>query len=224
MAWYTRSELATLLGKHRSFISTYVSRGKLIMSGDVVDSDLKLNAEFIQKWLQIKSEKEDTDTPKETEKKKYSTQNKKHSEPKQLVLEPPNVIPVVVDPENSISALDRKKALADIALKESRNRINLLDEAKKRAENIPTEIVSAVIATLGQQFQSAYKAGSESLMMELTHKYKIPPEGVASLKIKLTTLINKSHDNAIREAKMQIKKVVIEISEGVETQEEESND
>lgn len=217
MPLYLRTDFAELCGKSRGYISQYISRGKLTMSGDYIDTDVTENNEMMVKWLAQKVEDDQNQSQAEPEpkpkKKKKSQANKKHAAPDKKILPPPDVKPVVVDPENTISVLDRKKAMADIELKESNLRLNQLKEAKLRGENIPTKMVSEVISMLGKSFQASYKNGAEQLMQNLMHELKIAPEIVAKYKGKLIDQVNKSHDDGISEAKLGVKNIIDQISD-----------
>lgn len=220
MALYLPAHFAKLCGKSRGYIATYISRKKLRKSGDYIDSNVRENNELMIKWIAEKKHKEYNDLQEAKANGKVETKNE--PEPKSKDLPAPNVSPPVdkvlaapdllegvkYDKDAGLSTLDRQKAEIELELKRARI-INLeLDSAKKRGENIPTDIVSSIISALGHNFQRSYKAGAESLMMEFNHKNKIPPEQVAKLKSDLIKQINKSQKNAIDEAVKELQALI----------------
>ena len=50
MPLYGQAEFARLLGKKNSFVSTYITRGKIVKSGDVIDSEVPQNKAIMQKY------------------------------------------------------------------------------------------------------------------------------------------------------------------------------
>lgn len=211
MPLYSRSDFAKLCGKSRGYITQYVTRRKLIMSGDFIDTGEQQNFDMMNKWLAQKAEKEESEAPDIQQPSKQSP-NKSVSDPEPP---PPPRVPNTtqrVDPDFTISALDRKKSEADLELKESKIRLSKLQEAKLRGDNIPTSMVRSVVSLLGQSFQGSYKNGAQKLLLDLAHEMKMTQEQEAKYKGKLTKLINESHANAIKEAKIGIKNIVDEVS------------
>lgn len=218
MPLYKRSDFAKHCGKSRGHISKYISRKKLIMSGDFIDSDVRENHELMVKWVAEKKHKEYNDAQEakangettKTENQSSTPKVPNVSPPVDKVITAPDYLPpgTPYDKDAGLSNLDRQKAETELELKRARIRNIELDSAKKRGENIPTDIVSSIISTLGQNFQRSYKSGAESLMMEFNHKNKIPPEQVAKLKSDLIKQINKSQKNAIAEAVKEIKALI----------------
>lgn len=220
MALYIRAEFARLCGKSKGHVSKYVSRGKLIMSGDFIDTSVRENNEMMTKWIAEKNHKEYNDAQEaksngtivpDPKPKAPSKSNKKVSPPADKVLPAPDLFDgKPYDKDAGLSNLDRQKAETELELKRARIRNLELDSAKKRGENIPTDVVSSIISSLGSNFQRAYKAGADSLIMEFNHKNKIPPETVAKLKGDLIKLINKSQKNAIAEAVKEVEALIAE--------------
>ena len=216
MALYLPAHFAELCGKSRAHISTYVSRRKLLMSGDYIDSTVRENNEMMNKWIAEKNHKQYNDHQEakanETNVPEVKKSNKKVSPPAQKVLAAPDVVPpgTPYDKDAGLSNLDRQKAETELELKRARIRNLELDSAKKRGENIPTDVVASIISSLGTNFQRAYKAGADSLMMEFNHKNKIKPEVVAKLKGDLIKLINISQKNAIAKAVREVETLIAE--------------
>lgn len=197
------------------------------MSGDFIDTDNIQNKEMMEKWL---AQKNGTPPPPKKEKPKPEPKPKKEKKKKtvvekkkkELVVAPPkvekpkkpNVGPpeIEYDPNAGMSSLDRQKTMADIELKESRIRILALEEAKLRGENIPTSMVADVISLLSRSFQTAYKNGAQQILLDISHELKMTPKQEAKFKGKLVRLINKAHDDGIKEAKLGLKNIVEQTS------------
>lgn len=199
------------------------------MSGDFIDTDIRENREMMEKWLAQKNgtyqKPEPIPKPPPPPKEKKPKKEKKKPPPKkekEFIVAPPKPpkppkVPntgggVTYDPDAGMSSLDRQKTIADIELKEARIRILALDEAKLRGENIPTAMVGDLISLLSRAFQTSYKNGSQQILLDISHEMKMNPKQEAKFKGKLIRLINKSHDDGIKEAKMGVKNIVEQIS------------
>lgn len=191
-----------MCGKSPAHVSTYISRGKINVSGDFIDSDDPENFELMNKWRMqsgldpiepsIQQEKE---TPAETPKSSNSSD---------LNEEKPT--------RYEISALNREKARAEIEYKKEKANETRLKNAKLRGELIPTNMVVDLFAMLGHQFQMQYEIGANELAMEMAHKMKISPEIRGEIGEKLVEIINKSHQKAVNEAKMTVKNIISSVS------------
>lgn len=227
MPLYKQIEFAEIVGKTRGYINTYIKRRKIVMSGDYIDTDHAQNREMMEKWL---AQKNGTPPPPKPEKPKpepkkrgrprkpkedpppKKTKELKIAKPVESKPKVPNTGNAPYDPDAGLSSLDRQKAIADIELKEARIRILALDEAKLRGENIPTSMVGDLISLLSRSFQTSYKNGAQQILLDIAHELKMDPKQEAKFKGKLIRLINKSHDDGIKEAKMGVKNIVEQIS------------
>ena len=264
MALYLRSQFADHCGIKRAYVTTYVGRGKIIMRGEYIDTDIRENREFMEQQLEKKAAKEaeaeaeasktpplenskpltlsdekattqkgktvkaaDTKTVKALKAKKpVNTKTEDLVVPKAnskrvKAVEVPEAEEVGIESGMSIAQIDKAKKQAEILLKESQTRISLLKEQKMRGESIPTDMVADLVSMLGRSFQSSYKNGAFILLMEVSQKTKMSPEVEAEAKGLLVELINKSHSNAIKEAKIGIKNILAEVSDNFEDVEEE---
>ena len=184
MAKYTQSELASKLGKTRGWLNVYTKRGGVtnpIVKDGVIDDSIPQNRLFIDKWLAMRG-----DVPKVK------------AEPNQ------------VKEEETVS-LAEQKLKAEIAYKLGQVEKLKLEQAKLRGSSIPIDAVGALITSLGNGFQQSYKSGADSLMMELSNKYKIPAKGVAELKGFLYSLINDSHDRGVKLSKKDLRNIISDV-------------
>lgn len=224
MAIYTKSEVATLTGKAKAHISMGIRRNQLVVSvtedgEEKIDTEQGNNATVIKKWTGQEVAKKTTmvqepvkvvKTVKTVKAKpviKTARPPAKKTESKKTLgkLEPKIQDVPVSGPSDNLEIAKKK---ADIENKIANTNHKNLQSAKLRGESIPTVMVVGVISELGNGFQLAYKSGAESLMMNFNHKYRIPPEAVAELKLKLIELINFSHNQAVGIAKDTINKIL----------------
>ena len=191
MAKYTQSELASKLGKTRGWLNVYTKRGGVtnpIVKDGLIDDSIPQNRLFIDKWLAMRG-----DVPKVK------------TEPKRVKEEPKQV-----NEEETVS-LAEQKLKAEIAYKLGQVEKLKLEQAKLRGSSIPIDAVGALITSLGNGFQQSYKSGADSLMMELSNKYKIPAKGVAELKGFLYSLINDSHDRGVKLSKKDLRNIISDV-------------
>lgn len=207
MAFHTQSQFAELIGKSRGWLNVYIKRGGLnnpIMSGEFIDDTVHQNKEFLLKWKQKLIEankpatiKGPTSFPEPIQKPLKAP---RIEEPKEIELKP-----------SADDSLDTLKKKAEIEYKLGQVKKLKLEQAKLIGENIPIDSVASLIASLSNGFQQSYKSGAESLMMELSNKYKIPVKGIAELKGKLFELINSSHDKGIKLSKKELKNIISDV-------------
>jgi hypothetical protein len=223
MALLSRSEFADFCGKNIKSVNVYIGRGKIIPSGKFIDTKIPDNIIQMQKWGVdpngdiSKIESPPTPAP---EKKSPAPALKKAKATKVLKKnkEAPDYSKrKIIDPEDSVpdysrvlesSGLDTQKKQAEIIKIKETTLNTQLRNAKLRGESIPVNMVSDVISALGSGFQTAYKNGADSFMLELSHKHKLAPSVVSDLKVKLIELINNSHKRAISIAKKELKNVI----------------
>ena len=230
MAFHSKADFGILIGKPRNWVGQYIGRNKIVMSGDFIDDKDPTNAAFIKKWLANKEAAE-----RKAKEKANSVQVPQPETPpavekttKVKAKKGPNIVPPlskeklkapnIQEPEksnikpNESDALELRKKKAEIAFKEAQANKTELQAAKLRGESIPTALVSGVVSTLGRSFQTNYKNSAESLLIEMSHKLKIPPELEAEFKGKLIEVINKAHADALVAAKSTIDSIVSEVA------------
>ncbi len=194
MSLHTRAQFAELTGKTRAHISTYIKRGKIILSGKYIDDSIPQNKEIMNRWI------------KQSAKKGI----KGIKEPKIKTSPPKGIEEPQIQPDQFEGGLDAVKKQAEIDLKHAQIEKTKLQNQKLRGEAIPTDMVKNVVSVLGHSFQSSYKNGAEALILDFCHKMKASAKIEAEMKGKLINLINKSHENSITEAKKSIETIVDE--------------
>ena len=221
MALHTIPQFARLCGKRLSGVCNYIDRGKLIKSGDYLDDQIPANKAYLEKWkidesLIVEAVKK-LPVPKPAKPAKPI----KPPKPEKIVKGKQYAPPVFPEPKpsnrkyeepdassTSAYSLDQQKKMVEIAYKESQTRKSLLEEAKLRGLNIPTDLVTGLFLAMGRQFQTSYNNGASQFLTDFCHRTKVSVEIKSELKGKLTKLINDSHRVAIAEMKRSIKNII----------------
>ena len=201
MPLYSKKKFAQLCGKQAAHVSTNIARGKLITTGDLIDTDIEENHELMNKW---RMQENMEPLERETESKQPAQKTIDLSGPKEQTEPSPS--------KSEISALNKRKTLIEIEYKQSKTNETKLKNAKLRGELIPTNMVVDMFGMLGHQFQTQYEHGASELVAEITHKLKVSNELRGEIGEKLTELINKSHKTAIEDAKIAIRNVISAVS------------
>lgn len=222
MPLFTKSQFAKHCGKQNAHVSMAISRGRLVLSGDYIDSELPENKLVMEKWRASAGlDSSDTTTPAT---KTTPTDPKNIADP----VKPAPAAPTVTGPapaKRSISELEAEKKRAEIEWKKEKTKETALKNAKLRGELIPTNMVLDVVAMLGHSFQMQYEQGATAFVLDLVHKLKVSPEIEGEIKEKLVELINISHKKAVDEAKTGVKNVISAVSAAeMEVSEDEGPD
>lgn len=213
MPLYTKKKFAQLCGKTPAHVSTNISRGKIIVSGDHIDSDIPENFELMNKWrVQSGLEEIKPITPETTKTSPKTPENPKKTENSSQTTN-----------KSAVSRLNREKTIAEIEYKREKAHETRLKNAKLRGELIPTNMVVDLFAMLGHQFQMQYETGANEMVLEMAHKMKLSPEMRGEIGEKLVELINKSHKKAVEEAQNMVKSIIAGVS-GHETDENNDHD
>lgn len=188
MALYSRREFYELCGVSKAYLTNYIKRGKVILTGNMVDDTIAENRTFMETRVN-KGEKE--------------------QKPK-----PPKFEDIPLDDEEKQELKDlslRKKILDTKKVEEEVTRLQLTN-SKLRGEAIPVELVKNVIAQLSKSVISAFKDGADALLTEIAHSKKLSNAEHARLRGVLVDIVNGSTNNAIQIANKDIKKLASDYS------------
>jgi len=201
MPYYTRSEFAKLLGKKNSFITTYIERGKIVLSGEVIDTTLNENITIMKRWGVdvefINGESKTRAKPLEV------------GPPKRIIKE--KIINIQPPEYNNNSnnggqyQLDLDKKEAELEFKQVSTRIKLIEEAKLRGELVPLAQVTDLISMFSRSIIGSYKESIDQFLIEVNHRKKMSSKDSAELKGEMIRLINVAHDNSINNAIKELK-------------------
>jgi len=213
MPLYSKKKFAQLCGKSPAHVSTNISRGKIEVSGDYIDTDIPENFELMNKWREQSGL--DPIEPTAPTRDESASQAPKTSSTSESESSAPN--------KSETSKLNREKTRVEIEYKAEKAKETRLKNAKLRGELIPTNMVVDLFAMLGHQFQMQYDIGASELVLELCHKLKISEEIRGEIGEKLTEIINNSHKRAVDEAKMAVRNIISSES-GAETDDSDGDD
>ncbi len=186
MAHYTKKDFALLCGVKTNYLSNYIKRGKIILTGKFIDNKHPANAAFLQKYSEkakniIVLPDEKTKTDKEPDKGKM------------------NLNQYGIDLE--IKKADLAKKLAD---KEYRQ----LQIDKITGNSIPVDLVQSMIYVLNKTFITVFKDGADSFLIEISKRKSISIHETAELKGLLIKIINLASQKTTIESKREMKIIV----------------
>lgn len=207
MALHTREDFCELTGIKSREVSTYISRGKIVLSGELFDDTIPQNAEFIKKRAEIMSKKKGIEqTPPET-KPEY-----KNVSPNYANLKTPKYVPPAPGTEDKTPIIELERAkliLQNIKTTEEIEKLRL-HNAKASGESIPTELVKVIFAQHSKSVITSFHNGAENLLIEISKKLGMDRSVLAEFKGVLVKIINDAVDKSITESKKQIGNVVKE--------------
>ena len=191
MSLHTKAEFARLTGKSKAHVSMGIKRKQIILSGDYIDDTIHKNKTVMNRWI-------------------HQSSKAKVGKIAPPVEEKPKAPKGIKPPSQMFSdvGLDDIKKQAEIDLKIAQIERTNLQNQKLRGDSIPTDLVKSTVSILGHSFQSSYKNGAEAFIIDFCHRMKAPAKIEAEMKGKIIKLINKSHSNAIIEAKKSIESIV----------------
>lgn len=215
MALISRKEFGDKYNKSRSWISMYIKREKLILSGDWIDESLEPNKRLIERILKQESKPQ---PKKEVLKKKEVLEESPKESHRELkgYKEPviPEIKPTKIK-EGPVSEETRAmhaKAMYMLEVEDKIKEANLKDKelaaylkemqvAKKRGELIPVDHVRSIISALSTSFQTSYNQKTDILLIDIAQKTRMNEVDKAFFKGELIKTINIAHKEAVEESK-----------------------
>jgi hypothetical protein len=182
-------------------LSNYIKRGKVILTGELIDDTKPENIDFLQKFADRKLEKSNESEINTGEiVDKHSNNTKK---------EP--VVRQKTTPEGETEggySLDRKLKAQELKKKEAETRLLNLKEEKIRGEHIPTELIRSIIILQSQSFVTAFKNGMEDFITIMAKAKGMNVNEVAEARGELIRVINSTANKAVDLAKKGIDNIV----------------
>lgn len=210
MALHTRKQFSELCGMSGTpELSVYISRGKIIMSGDYVDDQQLQNKDFLMK-------REAKRNPKPAE----PVQKQPKSPPIRIIKDPiiptpkaPNVQkPDISDAEVGIYDLEKQqKALAIEKIKKE-NELLDVKIAKAHGESVPTDLIKSLIAQHSKAMSAAFYNAADNLLARFGKKYKVIPDDVAAYRGDIVDIINRATVDSIEDSRAALNEIVNEYS------------
>jgi hypothetical protein len=202
----TRKQFSEISGVNSDKLCVYIRRGKLVMSGKLIDTSIKQNAEFLAKW-QLKNDIKSKNPLALAV--KIPTDQLELTEPKDDSLN----ISDSLSESSSEDALTRANKYAQLKSKEIEIRLKLIDEEKKRGELVPTEHVKSIIGTQARAITTAFKDALELLIVRISAKKQLTLDETASVRGEMVEVLNGAIDAAVNESKKTLSKIIKEFSE-----------
>jgi hypothetical protein len=203
MALLTKEEFCELTGIEKRSIPTYVKRGKIILSGELIDQEIPQNQEFIKHRLDKFADKIQKKTP---EVKQYNNVSPNYSNIKAPEYKPPT------EQKQSGSIYSLEVEHKQLLIQKTAEEIEKLKlhNAKAAGESIPTDMVIVVFAQFSKSITTSFKNSVENILTELAHKQGISDNILAQYKGLLIREINSGVDRAVNESQHQISNIVNE--------------
>lgn len=215
MALHTKKQFGALCGLSASNITTYIQRGKLIPTGDLIDDTIPYNADFIrlranklaQPPLPIKAgntqEKPQTVPDKVKELASKGTAKVKQAKEKKE------------KPEVDYDRYDVEMQQKSLQLEKTQEEIEILKIKKEKLHGavIPTELANAMMVTHSESLKVAYNEASENLIVIIGQKKQLSTNEIAEVRTELTRVVNSAIDKAIGLSSRTLKAIVAEYSQ-----------
>jgi hypothetical protein len=192
-------------------LSVYISRLKVVMSGDYFDDSIETNKLFLAKFRGNNREDKAEKPAIQVEEKKVKVLEIREPEPAEID------VPDVGQPVNlkylDLEALEKEKKKVDI--QKGREQIEILKVQKQKLHGtlIPTELVVQLMILHTESIKVAYSEALDNMIIRIGHKKKLTSAEEADIKKQVGPLLNKAIDNAIRASKKGINNIVDEYSE-----------
>lgn len=193
MAFLSKKEFADKCGKTKSWLSVFIPRGKVVLSGEFIDDAIEPNKSFLKKW-EVKKLEHDT------------------VEPAPVITAPEvnTTIPKIKKTGSSASYDELEKRLKGLDADKREKEIEKLELqiAKLNGESIPTELAKMVMVQQSKSYIVFLKQTHENMITEIAAAAGLSSKATADLRIKNTALINKMVADVQAESKKMITNIV----------------
>lgn len=214
VAFHTRKQFAELCGidhstsSGRGTIGMAIKRGKIVLSGELIDDQFPENAEYLRKA----SAKSSTENVVETVLDNVS------STAKAPIIDTPErkqpKAPTVTAPKGESGyVLERQLKQQDLEKKQVETRLLNLREQKMLGEQMPTELVKKLIFEYNQSSITSQKDGYEDLLIIISKECNLNEIQLANLRRKMVDVVNTTVNKAIDMTKRNLKIILSEFSE-----------
>jgi hypothetical protein len=214
MALHLKADFARMCGLTTGNLTVYISRKKVIPSGDYIDDSLEINSAFLQKRKNHVSNKPTADQPQPEKKLRYIQPDR------ELPTQPDIQDPVDDDGDDddtggnyiTSAALNKKKLKVDIAKKIRETSILKLREEKIKGEIVPIDVIKNLFSMHTQSIITAQKDGIEELLINLSVEARLTGDQLARLRGKMVEILNNGVDKAIIITQRNMKVLVNEFA------------
>jgi hypothetical protein len=203
MAYYTRKDFGSLFAINPGDLSNYIKRGKIVLSGDLIDDSIQINKEFIaNRLLKLNRGKVETDD----------------GVPNIQTPELGGSSPLITSPDDLLAKekyheLQKKKIIAEIAQKESATRLNQFKIDKQKGELMPTDMVKIIFTQHTKSIVEEFKNAVDGILTKFSKRRDLDNAEVAEIRGELIKVINSATENAVKTSKKNIQNIISEYSE-----------
>lgn len=216
MALVSRKEFAVIAGLGYKVLNVYIGRGKIVPSGDYIDTLFVPNADFLR-GKGIDPENITLGSAPVVEQKKEIVPvvaQRKYAAP---IIKESKIIENKKEfrlPElKSTYGLEAEKKALEVEKLKKENRILSAKAEKLEGALIPTELVKSVIIELSEAMKIAYGESLETYTVVVGAQVKLNNEQISNIKKHFSGLINDTLKKQIEIAKKMISNIVDEYSE-----------
>lgn len=208
MALYLPKKFAEYCGIPYATVRSDLNRGKLIKSGDYIDSDIYPNDLYVQR--KHSESGADIKIPVVAPPKERILRIEKPEYPEP---EAPNVGEYDSHPAASdhLSLEKRKQQLTNEKLEEEIKKLRITIE-KLEGEVIPTEMVKTVILQLSKAMATAFKNSCDNILDEFAAKSKMSNEERSRIRGRITEETNRANEEGVKLAKKETARIVSEFA------------
>ncbi|HXP50681.1 MAG TPA: hypothetical protein VN922_12035 [Bacteroidia bacterium] len=203
MAFHTREEFALKCGLSKSNLFNYITRGNVILNGELIDDTNEKNKSFLEKR---KAKAKQVSNEKQTKVIEAAGQ------PPQIETDEAtqNEVPL---PNQTYSESERQLKYQDVLKRQKENEKLELEIKKKQGELIPVEMVKSIVVSLTENVKIAWTDATDDMIIHISAKYHLTREDAAELKIKQNSILNKAVDKYVDTTKKSLKRIQQEYSE-----------
>lgn len=218
MAFYTRQEFAKLCGiKDYAIINVNIARGKVVLSGNLIDTNVEENQAFLLKYREKKGITGDTIPLQEPKPKKEPKPVKEEKPKTRTVLPGPPItdehLPQQSKHNLSKNELDIKIKRADLEKKLEEIEILKVKKMKLHGELIPTDLVKSLVREIAEGVKLAYIDAIENYTVVIANQKKLTEAEKSKIKDHFTPIINQAVEKQYYIAQKGLKAIVAEYSE-----------
>ena len=205
MALYKRKEFYQKCGVSKAYLTTYIGRGKVILTGKMIDDYLPENAYFMKIRLDKMAVKGQEEGLSVLEKPSKPLTDKDING-----LEDSNL---KENEDGSLYKLSLEKKQLDIERAKEEIEIARLKKEKLSGDLIPTDLVRIVFATHSKSITINFHQAVENILSQIAKQAGLDRDQIAKIRGSLIEIINKGVKNALAASKKDLKNIVAEYSQ-----------
>lgn len=208
MALYHPKQFAETCGCPYATVRSDIKRGKLIKSGDYIDSDIYPNNEYLKRK---QAEAADRPTPEPKVELTPLPITPKRPNVKEPVYPTPET-PNVKAPRVTFEELDRQKKALDIEKTAEEIRKLKITIEKLEGEVIPIDLVRSILIQQSKAATTAFKNACDNVLDEFAVKSKMSNDERSRLRGRIIAETNQAIDEAVNLAKKEANQIADEYS------------